>query len=221
MRRLMAMAAGLVAALAAAGAHANTPPVYYEFELATPASPESGAPLVPVASLRLEAIGDDTQFTLTKLDVPAFGDGSFLSRLSLAFVGGQTPVEFVNVSGEAFRFVQLTKGSGTDAGYRMWTHEIGWETANRPGRLTDGEVSVFKARDTDPLDWLTSLAIKNSILDGSSALVHIQGVATFGSVKYVDGLDGQITPVPEPSTYAMLAAGLGILAFGVRRRIVR
>jgi hypothetical protein len=222
-RKLLAMTLGLVAALGAATAQAVTPPrpQYYYFELARPVSPESAAPMVPVASLRLEAMGDDTLFTLTKLAVPEFGDGSFLSRLFLVYTGGQVPVDFVHVSGEAFAFDEPTKGSGTYGGYRMWTHMLGWEVANRPARLTDGEVSVFKALDTQPTDWLTDLAIKNSILDGSGALVLIQGVNIYDSVKYVDGLDGQVMPVPEPSTYAMLFAGLGLVALAVRRRSSR
>ena len=43
-------------------------------------------------------------------------------------------------------------------------------------------------------------------------MVHIQNVAEFGSVKYV---------VPEPETYAMLLAGLGLVGFIMRRRVQR
>lgn len=42
--------------------------------------------------------------------------------------------------------------------------------------------------------------------------VHVQGYATGGSESFV------ATPVPEPETYAMLLAGLGLMSFVARRR---
>lgn len=42
--------------------------------------------------------------------------------------------------------------------------------------------------------------------------IHVQGFATGGSESFVT------TPIPEPETYAMLLAGLGLMGFVARRR---
>ncbi len=130
------------------------------------------------------------------------------------YTGGQTPVTFSNVSGQAFDLFNVTNGSGTDAGYSMWTHEIHFETANNPNRLTDGESSIFKAAGTQAAQWMTDLAFKNGVPLGASAMVHIQNVGQLDSVKYVGA-------VPEPSAYAMLLAGLGVVGFIMRRQVQR
>jgi hypothetical protein len=44
---------------------------------------------------------------------------------------------------------------------------------------------------------------------------HVQGFSNGGSASFV------VTPVPEPETYAMLLAGLGLMGFVVRRRRAR
>jgi hypothetical protein len=46
--------------------------------------------------------------------------------------------------------------------------------------------------------------------------VHVSGQALAGSESY--GGTISVSPVPEPQTYAMLLAGLGLLAFTARRR---
>jgi hypothetical protein len=207
MLKKIAATLAMVTALGTSAVHAAV----FEFNLSVPASPDN-APIVAVAHLKVEDVGANTQFTLTKLAVPAFGTGSFLTQLNLAFTGGQVPVTFINVSGQAFESFDETSGSGTDAGYSEWTHEIRWETANNTNRLTDGEFSVFQAANTQATDWVTALAFKQGIVAGSPAMVHIQNVDDFGSVKYV---------VPEPETYAMLLAGLGLVGFVMRRRVHR
>lgn len=200
--------AATLAAVSAFGAGAVHAAIF-EFDLSTPASPD-GAPSVAVAHLTVEDIGANTQFTLTKLAVAQFGADSFLTQLNLAYTGGQVPLAFSNISGQAFESADPTNGSGTDAGYSTFTHQVEWETANNANRLTDGESSVFQAANTQATDWVTNLAFKQNVVAGTPAMVHIQGVDEFGSVKYV---------VPEPETYAMLLAGLGLAGFIMRRRV--
>ena len=204
MHKKIAATLAVIAALGTGAVHAAV----FEFDLSVPVT--EGAPIVAVAHLKVEDIGTDTQFTLTKNAIPVFGTESFLTQLNLTYSGGQVPLTFSNVSGQAFESFDETSGSGTDAGYSPFTHEIRWETANNSDRLTDGEISVFLAEDTQATDWVTDLAFKQGVVAGTPAMVHIQNVAEFGSVKYV---------VPEPETYAMLLAGLGLVGFIMRRRV--
>ena len=199
----------VVAALMATTASAQA--ALFSFDLDVPVD---GGPLVTVAHLTVQDIGSDTQFTLSKTSVSAFGATSFLTQLDLAYTGGQVPVAFTNMSGQAFKSFNVTSGAGSDAGYKTWTHEIHWETANNPDRFTDSDAggSVFKAVGTHAADWVTSSAFKSGVPAGANALVHIQDAGEFGSVKYVGA-------VPEPSAYAMLLAGLGVAGFLMRRRV--
>jgi PEP-CTERM motif len=53
----------------------------------------------------------------------------------------------------------------------------------------------------------------------TDAYVHVQSISTGGvcgdcSAKYTP-----LTPVPEPQTYAMLQAGLGLVGFSARRKM--
>jgi hypothetical protein len=57
-----------------------------------------------------------------------------------------------------------------------------------------------------------------------AALSSLSGVTSLNGNLYVEGMVGSntvvwsITPVPEPETYAMMLAGLGVLGFVARRR---
>lgn len=73
----------------------------------------------------------------------------------------------------------------------------------------------------------TAYAALTSGITGQGGLYQINlgtGAATvlggFGTASpLLSGL--AVTPVPEPSTYAMLLAGLGLVGFAVRRRTLR
>ena len=79
--------------------------------------------------------------------------------------------------------------------------------------------------------YKSAILIATGILDGSSSLLSFAGATTPGnyslniagyklnpsaSASYAGNI--AISPVPEPETYAMLLAGLGLLGFSFRRR---
>lgn len=74
--------------------------------------------------------------------------------------------------------------------------------------------------------WLTSTEIDPGLdaLSGLALSIRFLGVGEFFSVEYsVDNLSivneaNIAAPVPEPETYAMMLAGLGMLGFVARRR---
>jgi hypothetical protein len=84
-------------------------------------------------------------------------------------------------------------------------------------------------RGTYSWDSVTGVLIATSIIidtNGESGLSHPQGilVGSLNSNGHLIGTDdsGQFdlvpAPVPEPETYAMLLAGLGLVGFAARRR---
>jgi uncharacterized protein (TIGR03118 family) len=90
------------------------------------------------------------------------------------------------------------------------------------GRINiyDGANNAFLGQVTDagdrPLavDGLWAISPGNDGAAGSSHLLYF----TAGPDSETNGVFGVLTPIPEPSEYAMLLAGLGVLALLIRRR---
>jgi len=73
-----------------------------------------------------------------------------------------------------------------------------------------------------------TITVLGNVVSGSEGNGVVQFTGTFGSISWTNtfenfyaftvGLNGPIGAVPEPETYAMLLAGLGLLGFAARRR---
>ena len=73
-----------------------------------------------------------------------------------------------------------------------------------------------------------TITVLGNVVSGSEGNGVVQFTGTFGSISWTNtfenfyaftvGLNGPIGAVPEPETYAMLLAGLGLLGFMARRR---
>jgi uncharacterized protein (TIGR03118 family) len=95
------------------------------------------------------------------------------------------------------------------------------------GNFGDGHINIYDPNthaflgqvldaSNRPLavDGLWALSAGNDRLAGSSHLLYF----TAGPNEEAHGLFGVLTPVPEPSTYAMMLVGLGVLGLLMRRR---
>lgn len=98
------------------------------------------------------------------------------------------------------------------------------------GNFGDGHINIYDSNNStylgqvmdasnQPLsvDGLWALSPGNDALAGSSQLLYF----TAGPNDETHGLVGVLTPVPEPSTYAMMLIGLGMLGLLIRRRTMR
>lgn len=110
-----------------------------------------------------------------------------------------------------------------------------WNSISSQGLLTNGGMGNCPRAHTNPpgvTEWRaaidsegkTEFTFRSRYLDGSaSILIRASGPATLAAptsgagVWATTDLDAVAPPVPEPSTWAMLAAGVGILAWQKRR----
>jgi len=147
------------------------------------------------ASLSYTNTGNVYDFTLTAFDLDSiFTDGAFIGAIA---VDSDFQPTVSNVSGDTV--VSIAPGGGPGGGFDFRFDLTGPKQA----RLTANETVSFTATFSDPV-----------VLTSSSFALHVQGLtdAQGGSAWYTPA-------VPEPETYAMLLAGLGLVGFIGRRRM--
>ena len=135
-------------------------------------------------------------FTLTAYDLDAlFTAGAFIGAIA---VDSGTPEPLIsNVSGDT---VVSTSPGGGPGGTWDFRFDL---TGPQQARLTANESVSWDATFSDVV-----------ALSTTSFALHVQGLTNDqgGSAWYV------AAPIPEPETYAMMLAGLGLLGFTAKRR---
>ena len=195
---LTALAASLACASLALPASATT---------LTYGVPLSGTgPSATFASLTYNQVGDgdDWSFTLSALDLSAIfaSSGAFIGTIAVE-VPGSSPgygggLAMTGVSG-GVAAVEAKNGGGPGG-----TFDFRLDLGGGSDRLTANE-SVSWTWNNSGYSAFTQFAL------------HVQGLESntagySGSIWYVP------TPVPEPETYALMLAGLGVIGWVSRRR---
>lgn len=166
-----------------------------------------------------------TSFAAYCIDPAHFANGSYLSYLDVTAVS--VPIAFAPRATDIQKLFDMYYG-GTTTGPNQAAKSAAfqlalWEIANDDSSLTSG--GVQKTGSTTPslvTDTNTILASYASyagpqIYDLKVYLVDRSQPGPNGT-NYNKGQDYIVAmPVPEPSTYALLVAGLGFVAFSARR----
>lgn len=175
------------------------------------------------------------------------GAPTFLDSLEDGSLGGSVSANFGNVYGPAGNADSVDADDGSINGLgtsgRSWFYSSGFtgvtftfNTSILPTAAalvwTDGAGSItFSARDGDgnSLGSFNFTDIPDSSFLGTTAEDSFFGVQFAGGIKSItianssggieiDHIQYGIAPVPEPETYGMLLAGLGLMGFVARRR---
>jgi len=204
------------------------------------------ASLAPMASLAAEVFGSGTQSLLrgtTPGDFapPAFYGGTFPGSFPVVLTEAQARAAVVGApdntflslpgsglgpSGSGFTgaYVEVDFGVnfGADTTLSIW--ELGdnqesahvWLWTNNGGNV---QFSFTRGVNDKTSFDLSGYAGTLALLGATSfTKVGIGGLDAFGASQGFDLDAVSITPVPEPSTYALMLAGLGVLGWCARRR---
>jgi hypothetical protein len=86
---------------------------------------------------------------------------------------------------------------------------------NFAGSISGGSLAAAESLQLDSNASSQNLSFASTLGAGSYSLL-ISGLSQRAGTRYTFNAD--VTPVPEPETYALLLAGLGVLAFVAKRR---
>jgi hypothetical protein len=208
----------LVAVLAAIAMPAQAVVINFDNEFS--GGTDCATPVTGCSVLTATSIAGGVHFNFVGTMAP----GEFITELSGNFLGAVAPT-VANITGNTESFVSFAfaKDSFKADGDGFFDWKLTLDNAP-PGNRFNG---------TDHLSWdflgLT-LPMYNSISvngpegkNGFLFATHAQGLAQGGSGWFNGQLAPgstpfDVTPVPEPETYALFAAGLGMLGFMQRRR---
>jgi hypothetical protein len=155
-------------------------------------------PTETFATLSVEGGGSIYNFTLTALDLNSiFANGAFIGAVAVNVNSALAPT-ITDVFGGSP--VTYSPGGGPGG---VWEFRFDL-TGPRQARLTANESVSWTATFAQPVAF-----------EGDEFALHVQGIGqqNGGSAWYVNS-----SPVPEPETYAMMLAGLGLMGFVTRRR---
>jgi hypothetical protein len=227
--RPIASAAIMALVSAAAGAQSVT----YTFDLPATGLESVNPPYPAVATLTITNIAGGVEFTLDPNESSSGYEGnpqnSFMERITIAYnpVGTPDPstgLSLVNVSGAVLQGFQYYSPppDGMDAGYQSAYSTLLFDWYSTPSdgglRLDATETSTWRLLGTglDISDFTTAFATANN---KPSPIFGVISVTAYD----LDGLHP--TPsnwvagqVPEPQTYALMLAGLGVAWFIARKR---
>jgi hypothetical protein len=238
---LSLLAAGLFAFTFSGAAYATTrtPPVshtivpltnptVYDFgNLLT----ESGSCIIPksfagnpFASLEMQNLGGGVWEFLLDIHNPvhpsvptfsnSFGSSAFIG--SITFQLNPDPSHWLSLTDKLVAsngVSSVTATTGTGGSSPTFDADFGTALGGGSDKLVQNEW----------IEWTVSGLSGYTVTD---AYVHVQGIDN-GTSKYCGGSYDcsakytPLTPVPEPETYAMLLAGLGLVGFSARRRMNR
>jgi len=148
-----------------------------------------------------------------------------------SFIGG-TVTTSPSMVGDDIRLVGAFTGTNTlTFGTPLQNPVFAIWSLGQPGlaaSFTFNATPTLQAGGPNSLFGGQTITVLGNVVSGSEGNGVVQFTGTFGSISWTNtfenfyaftvGLNGPIGAIPEPETYAMLLAGLGLFAFIARRR---
>jgi hypothetical protein len=207
-----ALVAGLVSAGVALPSHAVT----YNWDFGNLLS-GSFSPSATFATLSATTT-DNMHFVFdlkaNNLDA-LFTSGAFLTALSVSDTNAGKAADPTSVSLAPGTWgvssVGLKANASGPGGSSVWDFDFTYPTSGASG-------GSLRLTALEEVKWNATFKSATFFNDPAFA-IHVQGLtkAQGGSAWYTS-VDHAVTPIPEPQTYLMLLAGLGLMGFVARRR---
>lgn len=178
-------------------------------------------PYPDVATLTLTDVSGGVQFVLDPNEAnPGYSLDpiSVVTRLDYVYAGpALTSASFQYDSGAAIQnFNYLTNPNNVDAGYLAADQHIVIDYFNNPqDAFQVTETSTWTVFGTTVDDFVSTFATANN---KPSPIYAVISVSPFSNPDNTPNTSNWVAEVPEPETYAMLLAGLGMLGFVGKRR---
>lgn len=136
--------------------------------------------------------------------------GTFVSGLRVNTISGNDPTSVAINSGNwGVSTVKLSTKNNNTGG-------ISWDFQDSfcgSGESCSANKASSRLTAGEEVKWSTTFNTAQSF-DTPPFLLKVQGIGGGGSAEYL----ATVSAVPEPDTYAMLLAGLGLIGFTARRR---
>lgn len=227
-----ALVSGLLA-LASASAFAAPTSVTWTFDLPSTSTASQTPPYPPVATLQLTQVGSDVQFVLDPNEASpgVVGDPlhSYVDKIDFVYSGAAlTGSNFAYASGAPVQsFSYLTNPNTIDSGYTAQDQHIlvdFFDNAPTQGgtdqRFSFNDLSSWTVKNVTLANFTSTFATSGPKPSPISGVISVSPYALTSihptPSNWVAGVGA--SPVPEPETYGMLMAGVGLLGFMVRRK---
>lgn len=212
------VAAALFAAFALPAAAAT-----WSFDLPATGLDSLNEPYPNIATLTLTDVAGGVEFTLDPNEAnPGFNvvdpNTSAVTRLDYVYAGpALTDASFHYQSGAAIQtFSYLTNPNNVDAGYLAADEHIVIDFFNNPqDRFEVTDTSTWHVWGTTVDDYINTFATANN---KPSPIYAVISVSPFANPYNTPNPSNWVAEIPEPETYALMLAGLGMLGFVGRRR---
>ena len=195
------------------------------FSLNASAATESW--ILNVASTGSQGTGPWATVTATEINANSIGvTVNLISPPTIGFVttGGPHHAFAFNLASDATPAIAgsitpgfVDAGSGINTPFGFFSHTIDW--TGGPGGSTPSpgplDFTIFDAGGITLASFIPSTGAETGYRFSADLLVSgVDGIPVTGNVA----VGVPTAPVPEPETYAMMLAGLGLLGFVARRR---
>jgi hypothetical protein len=172
--------------------------------------------LIAAAALAVAAVGVHAASAEVSINGGAFASVSETGTAANPYLLGS-----ISSIGSALLKITGAVGSFTDyATFSLSSPYTGVDSSGGYFKITGFTTSIFSGTPTGTQSLLGSALGGDPMsltgLTPGSYFLKMEGVATNASATYLAGVAA--TPVPEPETYALMAAGLAVIGFVAKRR---